>query len=46
MDYRYAVVFQNVTIGDRALGPRVYGKEAPSILDRWFGPGGNTGYSF
>ncbi len=97
----YAVIFQNVTIGDRALGKRVPGKEAPiignrvfigagavllgnieigdnviigagaivikdvpskhralgnpatytpiadtSILDRWFGPEGNTGYSF
>lgn len=97
----YAVVFQNVTIGDKALGPRVEGNEAPvignrvfiganacllgninigdnviigagavvtkdvppahraignpaiytrihdtSILDRWFGPEGNTGYSF
>jgi serine O-acetyltransferase len=97
----YAVVFQNVTIGDRALGERIEGKEAPiignrvfigagacllgninigdnviigagavvtkdvpsghraignpaaytpipdtSILDRWFGPEGNTGYSF
>lgn len=97
----YAVVFQNVTIGDRALGERVEGKEAPvignrvfigagacllgnihigdnviigagavvtkdvpsghralgnpaiytpildtSILDRWFGPEGNTAYSF
>lgn len=97
----YAVVFQNVTIGDRALGVGVEGKEAPvignrvfiganavllgnitigdnviigagaivtkdvpsahraignpamyapipdtSILDRWFGPEGNSGYSF
>jgi serine acetyltransferase len=97
----YAVIFQNVTIGDRALGTRIYGKEAPiignrvfigtgacllgnieigdnviigagavvtkdvpskhralgnpatytpisdtSVLDRWFGPEGNTGYSF
>jgi serine O-acetyltransferase len=97
----YAVIFQNVTIGDRALGKRVPGKEAAvignrvfigagaillghieigdnviigagavvtkdvpskhrvlgnpaiyepipdtSILDRWFGPEGNTGYSF
>lgn len=97
----YAVVFQNVTIGDKALGLRIEGKEAPvignrvfiganacilgnikvgdnviigagavvtkdvpsghraignpatytrihdtSILDRWFGPEGNTEYSF
>lgn len=97
----YAVVFQNVTIGDRALGERIEGKEAPiignrvfigagacvlghvtvgdnviigagavvtknvppghrvvgnpatyspipdtGILDRWFGPEGNTAYSF
>lgn len=32
----YAVVFQNVTIGDRALGPRVDGKEAPVIGNRVF----------
>jgi len=97
----YAVVFQNATIGDSALGPRIEGSEAPvignrvfigasacvlgninigdnviigagavvtkdvpaghralgnpavytpipdiSILDRWFGSPGNTGYSF
>ena len=97
----YAVVFQNVTIGDRAIGERIEGKEAPvignrvfigagacllghihigdnviiganavvtkdvpaghralgnpavytpihdtSVLDRWFGPEGNTRYSF
>jgi serine O-acetyltransferase len=32
----YAVVFQNVTIGDRALGERVEGLEAPVIGDRVF----------
>jgi serine acetyltransferase len=32
----YAVIFQNVTIGDRALGPRVIGKEAPIIGNRVF----------
>lgn len=32
----YAVVFQNVTIGDRALGERVEGREAPIIGNRVF----------
>jgi serine O-acetyltransferase len=32
----YAVVFQNVTIGDRAIGQRVEGKEAPVIGNRVF----------
>lgn len=32
----YAVVFQNVTIGDRALGQRVEGSEAPVIGNRVF----------
>jgi serine O-acetyltransferase len=32
----YAVVFQNVTIGDRALGERVEGREAPVIGNRVF----------
>jgi serine O-acetyltransferase len=32
----YAVVFQNVTIGDRALGERVEGPEAPVIGNRVF----------
>jgi serine O-acetyltransferase len=39
----YAVVFQNVTIGDRALGERVEGKEAPVIGNRVFiGAGANV----
>lgn len=32
----YAVVFQNVTIGDRALGERIEGQEAPTIGNRVF----------
>lgn len=32
----YAVVFQNVTIGDKALGSRIEGKEAPVIGNRVF----------
>jgi serine O-acetyltransferase len=32
----YAVVFQHVTIGDRALGERVEGMEAPVIGNRVF----------
>lgn len=32
----YAVIFQNVTLGDRAMGQRVEGKEAPVIGNRVF----------
>lgn len=32
----YAVIFQNVTLGDKAMGMRVEGKEAPVIGNRVF----------